>query len=183
MSHKPVKSVSVAHAAGEFHVTVTNNLGESIRPFSSADMHEALARASDYADFFGLKLLPFKFAGQTIQPQRSEKFVVEKRAKTVEEYHMLYRGHDNLLNWNKIIHYERENIRTGFRNKTEFRKWLLPHEVMIVFASEHQKTQARKWLGKNCIGSWMNITGGYAFENDRDAVLFKLYHHAPAASL
>ena len=172
---KPVRHVSVVHDAGEFHVVLTNNLNQSIRTFSNKSVKETLTVAADYSDFLGVMLLPFRYAGKVLTPVRAETYS-DAREKTFDEYHAAYRADNGSLNWNKLMHYEWARLRSNYKNKMEFRNWVLPHPVKVVL-TEEQRESARNWLSGNATGTWMMVEGGYRFQNDRDAVVFKLYFH------
>lgn len=177
MVPKPVRNVSVVHEDELYHVVLTNNLNQTVRPFSHRHVREVLTVAADYSDFHGVPLLPFRIGGQVITPVRSELYS-DARDRDFKEYHDIYRMADRSLNWNKIMHYEWNRIRRKFKDKTAFKKWILPYGIDIELTAEGKK-RAKAWLTANCIGSWMHASGGYRFQNDRDATLFKLYHHAP----
>lgn len=176
MQPKPIRSVSVEHAGDEYHVVLTNNVNQEIRPFSHRHVKEALTVASDYADFFGVRLTPFKIAGRVINPVRTETYS-DARELSFEEYHQRYRMNDGSLNWNKVTHYEWPRLSKKFQTKAKLREWLMPYVVKIDIASEANRDAIRHWLTQNCIGSWLPVTGGFRFSNDRDATLTKLYHH------
>ena len=96
--------------------------------------------------------------------------MIEKKItyKSFEEMHREYRFlKTKEFNWNKMLHNEWNIWNRKFKTKQHLMEWLLPYYVDGVPAS--------LWLSENTNGSWVPAKGGYRFELERDAVLYKVF--------
>lgn len=88
--------------------------------------------------------------------------------KTFEQLHSEYRVVSTKeFNWNKMLHREWGIWNKKYKNKQEMMTWLMPHYM--------EGPPSPVWLSENANGSWVPAKGGYRFELERDAVLYKMF--------
>lgn len=88
--------------------------------------------------------------------------------KTFEQLHAEYRVLSTKeFNWNKMLHHEWSIWNKKYRTKQDMMNWLMPHYMA--------GPPSPVWLSENANGSWVPAKGGYRFELERDAVLYKMF--------
>jgi len=159
--------VEARPASAGYVVVLTNTENQTIRPFTSNSLREALTEGSDWADFHGVPLTPFRVMGKIVEPVTKDTYK-QTTLKTFAQVHNEYRNpKTGELNWNKVMHWEWQRFRGTYRDKQEMKMWLMPHFM--------EGPSVPDWLSTNCKGSWMPAKGGYLFSDDRDAALYKLF--------
>jgi len=88
--------------------------------------------------------------------------------KTFEQLHSEYRNSiTKEFNWNKMLYNEWDIWNKKYRTKQDMMDWLMPHYMKGV--------PSPSWLSENTNGSWVPAKGGYRFELERDAVLYRVF--------
>lgn len=171
---KLVKRVYVEKGEGKtFNVVLVNTLGQTIKPCAPQPLREALTDASDWADFLGIKMDPYRIAGVPVAVVNRHTYD-QAQVKTFDELHTAYRDpRTKELNFNKLMHYEWAQLRGIYRNKENLHQWVMPYHL----EGRNNETEMELWLAANCDGSWSKVKGGWRFSSDRDAALFKLFFY------
>jgi hypothetical protein len=163
-----VRNVEVVRAktGNGYDVAITNAYQQIIKPFTDLPLREALTEASDWAEFFGVKLTPFLVAGARVRPVNRGTYSRD-RVPEPEELLGLYTDAKRMLNLNRLMYWQWARFSGIYKNKNDFVAGLLPYTVAGPDAAE--------WLATNCSGTWHRMEGGYRFSQERDATLYKLF--------
>jgi hypothetical protein len=158
--------VEARPANAGYVVVLTNTENQTIRPYTNNSLRAALTEASEWADFHGIQMTPYRVMGKIVEPVTKDTYK-QTTLKTFEQVHAEYRTKGGELNWNKVMHWEWQRFRGVYRDKEEMKTWLMPHFM--------EGPPVPEWLATNCKGSWMPAKGGFRFSDDRDASLYKLF--------
>jgi hypothetical protein len=193
IAHKPPKKtvtkVWVERIDDGYCIKVMNSRKQVLVAKEHPVLQEALTEAADFADFYSIRMTPFMDGTTLVEPEvLNHRYDDFKRvdASTLASTYRLKTGE---LNWNSLIHWEWSKYRKsderahncnfghqeGFAEKTDFLAWLLPVYVPLLETRSLTPVEERAWLGDNANGDWSHAKNGYRFNDDRDAVLFKLF--------
>ena len=147
--------VRVYHLRNEFgHHVMAKNSYSSVKILQTfEDTHDGFAQCElaivEWSKFFGL--IEQKFPIKT-----PEQLILDYRHPSSKEF-----------NWNKMLHNEWRVLRSKYKSKEEL--------MVALFPNYAQGIPAPGWLSENTNGTWIPAKGGYRFENERDAVLYRVF--------
>ena len=174
-----ITKIWVEAVGASFQVVMLNSNKQLLRIGNVQPLQLALTEAHELGDYFNIKVTPFLDQNRRIvYPDVLRDTYDRRKLRTVEQLAREYRLDNGELNWNKILHYEWSKFNSastgGFKDKRELLAWIMPFFMECPSTPEKQE-EARAWLSTNCTGVWTPAKGGFRFNNERDATLFRLF--------
>lgn len=175
-----ITKITVETIGASYHVVLVNSRLQRLIVGEPKPLQLALTDAHELGDYFAVNVAPFRGEKGIIEPEVRRDTYAEGRVRTREEIIAAHRLRDGSLNFNKVMHYEWSNFKRaasgGFNDKDQLLKWLMPY-FMSFAGDEEARASVYEWLKGNCKDAWIWAKGGVSFSEDRDAALFKVFHH------
>ena len=172
---KTITKIWVEKNGSAYRICMLNNQKQKLIYSETHTLQVALTEAYEISDFFGIKITPFRDEHMRIVEPEVRHFKYVNTAKTAYELAKIYQLQNKELNWNKLIHYEWNNLRisNGLSKKKQLLEWIAPYHKDFLISEDLDFV--KDWLMNNCVGSWIPVSRGFRFTDERDAVLYTVF--------
>jgi hypothetical protein len=177
-----ITKIWVERVGDSYQVSLMNNCKQKLEIGEPKTLQAALTDAHELGDYFDVTVKPFLDDNfKVVKPEILRITFNNKRVRTRDQLIAQYRLTTGELNWNRLMHYEWTKFHNqnpnGFSQKNDLRNWLFPFQVSGPKNAD-AASAARDWLKTSTNGAWLLSKGNiYLFSDDRDAALFKMFHH------